>query len=72
MIVGGRLMQGAFGALLIPLGISILMASFSQEQLPRAFGALGPVLGLSAVLGPIVGGFIISVTWPDYTGGRCF
>jgi len=60
MIVIGRLFQGAFGALLIPQGISILMASFSREQLPRAFGAFGPVLGLSAVLGPIVGGFIIS------------
>jgi EmrB/QacA subfamily drug resistance transporter len=60
MIVAGRLMQGAFGALLIPQGISIIMASFSREQLPRAFGAYGPVLGLSAVLGPIVGGFIIS------------
>jgi EmrB/QacA subfamily drug resistance transporter len=60
MIVTGRLFQGAFGALLIPQGISILMATFSREQLPRAFGAFGPVLGLSAVLGPIVGGFIIS------------
>ena len=60
MIVAGRLFQGAFGALLIPQGISILMATFSREQLPRAFGAFGPVLGLSAVLGPIVGGFIIS------------
>jgi MFS family permease len=54
MIVAGRLMQGAFGALLIPQGIRILIASFSQEQLPRAFGAFGPVLG------PVVGGFIIS------------
>jgi len=36
------------------------MASFSRKQLPRAFAAFGPVLGLSAVLGPIVGGFIIS------------
>jgi len=60
MIVAGRLMQGAFGALLIPQGISILMASCSREQLPRAFAAFGPVLGLSAVLGPIAGGFIIS------------
>lgn len=60
MIVAGRLIQGAFGALLIPQGISIIMASFTREQLPRAFSAFGPVLGLSAVLGPIVGGFIIS------------
>jgi EmrB/QacA subfamily drug resistance transporter len=60
VIVAGRLFQGAFGALLIPQSLSILMATFSKEQMPRAFAAYGPVLGLSAVLGPIVGGFIIS------------
>ena len=43
-----------------PQGISIIITSFSREQLPRATSAFGPALGLSAVLGPIVGGFIIS------------
>ena len=60
MIIVGRIIQGAFGAMLIPQGISILMANFSREQLPRAFSALGPVMGVSAVSGPILGGFIIS------------
>lgn len=55
-----RPVQGSFGALLIPQGISIIITSFSREQLPRATSAFGPALGLSAVLGPIVGGFIIS------------
>jgi MFS family permease len=43
-----------------PAGHQHSQASFFLEQLPRAFGAFGPVLGLSAVLGPVVGGFIIS------------
>ena len=59
MLIAGRLVQGGFGALLIPQGIGILLATFSREQIPRAFGAFGPVLGGSAVLGPIVAGFII-------------
>jgi EmrB/QacA subfamily drug resistance transporter len=59
MLIAGRLVQGAFGALLIPQGMSILTATFSREQLPRAFVAFGPVLGASAVLGPILAGFII-------------
>jgi EmrB/QacA subfamily drug resistance transporter len=59
MLIAGRLAQGAFGALLIPQGMSILTATFSREQLPRAFAAFGPVLGASAVLGPILAGFII-------------
>jgi EmrB/QacA subfamily drug resistance transporter len=60
MIIVGRLIQGSFGALLIPQGITILMAAFSHDQLPRAFAAFGPAMGLSAVLGPIVAGFIIT------------
>jgi EmrB/QacA subfamily drug resistance transporter len=60
MIIVGRLIQGSFGAMLIPQGVSIIMLTFSRQQLPRAFSTFGPVLGLSAVLGPIVGGFIIS------------
>jgi len=60
MIIIGRLIQGGFGALMIPQGISILMATFSRKQLPRAFGVFGPAMGVSAVLGPIIAGFIIS------------
>jgi EmrB/QacA subfamily drug resistance transporter len=59
MLIAGRLVQGGFGALLIPQGIGILLATFSREQIPRAVSAFGPVLGGSAVLGPIVAGFII-------------
>jgi len=60
MIIVGRLIQGSFGALLIPQGITILMAAFSRDQIPRAFAAFGPAMGISAVLGPIVAGFIIT------------
>jgi EmrB/QacA subfamily drug resistance transporter len=60
MIIVGRLIQGGFGALMIPQGISILMATFSRAQLPRAFSVFGPAMGVSAVLGPIAAGFIIS------------
>jgi EmrB/QacA subfamily drug resistance transporter len=68
MLIGSRLAQGAFGALLIPQGISILTATFSRAQLPRAFSVFAPVMGISAVLGPIVAGFIIEanlggLTW---------
>jgi EmrB/QacA subfamily drug resistance transporter len=60
MLIAGRLVQGGFGALLIPQGIGILLSTFSREQLPRVFSAFGPVMGASAVLGPIVAGFLIS------------
>lgn len=59
MLIVGRLVQGGFRALLIPQGIGILIGSFSREQLPRAVSAFGPVLGGSAVLGPVFAGFVI-------------
>ncbi len=59
MIVIGRLIQGSFGALLIPQGMSILVATFSREQLPRAFSVFGPIMSFASVFGPILGGFII-------------
>jgi EmrB/QacA subfamily drug resistance transporter len=68
MLIAGRLVQGGFGALLIPQGIGILIGAFSREQQPRAISAFGPVLGASAILGPVVAGFLISadiagLTW---------
>lgn len=59
MMIISRLIQGGFGALLIPQGMSILVATFSREQLPRAFSVFGPVMSISSVLGPIFAGFII-------------
>ena len=51
---------GRLRALMIPQGISILMASFTRAQLPRELSAFGPAMGIAAVLGPIAAGFIIS------------
>ena len=68
MLVVARLVQGAFGALLIPQGIGILLTALTREQLPTVFSVFGPVLGGASVLGPIVAGLLISanlggLTW---------
>jgi EmrB/QacA subfamily drug resistance transporter len=59
MLVGARLCQGAFGALLIPQGIAIMTAHFSREMMRKAFSVFGPAMGLSMVAGPLVAGFLI-------------
>ncbi|MEV0348333.1 MFS transporter [Nonomuraea sp. NPDC050680] len=58
-IIVARLVQGAFGALLIPQGFGILGSVFPREEIGKAFSAFGPTLGLSAVGGPILAGFLI-------------
>ncbi len=73
MLIAARLFQGGFGALLIPQGIGILIGAFSRDQQRTAFTVFGPVMGASAILGPIVAGFIISanlggLTWRPIFG----
>lgn len=59
MLITGRLLQGGFGALLVPQGFAILKANFDRKQVSTAFSAFGPLLGVAAVAGPILGGFIV-------------
>ncbi len=59
-LIAARVAQGAFGALLIPQGMAIMVKAFSRDMLAKAFGLFGPVLGLSSVGGPVLAGFIIS------------
>lgn len=60
MLIGFRLAQGGAAALLIPQGLGIVRDVFAGEDLQRAFAVFGPVIGLSAVLGPIIGGALIA------------
>jgi EmrB/QacA subfamily drug resistance transporter len=60
MLIAFRLVQGVFGALMIPQGFGVVKEVFSAEELPKAFSIWGPVMGLAAVFGPIVGGALVS------------
>ncbi len=59
VLVAARVVQGAFGALLIPQGIAIMTRTFPRESLAKAFSAFGPMLGILSVGGPILAGFLI-------------
>jgi EmrB/QacA subfamily drug resistance transporter len=58
-IIVARLVQGSFGALLVPQGFGILGAVFPRDQLGKAFSAFAPGMGLAAVGGPILAGLLI-------------
>jgi len=64
-----RLAQGAAAALMIPQGLGLIRDAFPEEERAKAFGLFGPVIGLSAVLGPIIGGALVSADLFD-TGWR--
>ncbi|MFE0626105.1 MFS transporter [Streptomyces sp. NPDC058864] len=58
MLIGGRAAQGLFAAMMVPQGLGILRQMFPPKEQGAAFGAFGPVMGLAAVAGPVLGGFL--------------
>jgi EmrB/QacA subfamily drug resistance transporter len=58
-LIAARVLQGLFGASMIPQGLAMVRASFHPDDLQKAFIPFGPVMGLAAVLGPILAGFLI-------------
>jgi EmrB/QacA subfamily drug resistance transporter len=60
VLIAARLMQGLSGALMIPQGFGLLRETFPENELPKAFGFFGPVMGSAAMIGPILGGALVS------------
>ncbi|MET7461626.1 MFS transporter [Nonomuraea sp. NPDC005501] len=58
-IIGARLAQGVFGALLIPQGFGILLRVFPREELGRVFGLFAPLMAVGSISGPVVAGLVI-------------
>jgi len=58
-LIATRVVQGLFGAVMIPQCFGLLRDLFPPQELGKAFGALGPVIGLSTILGPVVAGGLI-------------
>ncbi|WP_165063608.1 MFS transporter [Marisediminicola senii] len=58
-LIVARVVQGAAGGIFFPAVTALIRIMFSGRSMGKAFGVLGAVLGLSAALGPIVGGLII-------------
>jgi EmrB/QacA subfamily drug resistance transporter len=54
-----RVLQGAFGALMIPQGFGMLKECFAEDEMGKVFGAFGPMMGLSMVAAPILAGALV-------------
>ncbi|MFE4593335.1 MFS transporter [Streptomyces laurentii] len=64
LVVAFRVLQGVFGALLMPAALGLLRATFPAEKLNMAIGIWGMVIGASTAGGPIVGGLLVeNVSW---------
>jgi EmrB/QacA subfamily drug resistance transporter len=63
-VIAFRAVQGAAAAAVVPQTLGLIRAMFSGAALSRALGAIGPVMGLAAVCGPLVGGVLVdAASW---------
>ncbi|HEU4321889.1 MAG TPA: MFS transporter [Roseiflexaceae bacterium] len=59
LLIVSRAAQGLATGLMLPQSLAIIRASFAAEARAKAFAAYGAVLGLAAVAGPLLGGFLV-------------
>ncbi|MFE2296637.1 MFS transporter [Streptomyces sp. NPDC059445] len=58
ILIALRAVQGAAAAAIVPQTFGLIRALYEGGELTRALGMIGPVMGLSAVLGPVLGGVL--------------
>lgn len=61
IMIALRIIQGVFGAALIPCALGLVRAQFPEHLLNRALGAFSAVIGASTAAGPVIGGLLVSV-----------
>jgi EmrB/QacA subfamily drug resistance transporter len=63
-LVGARVLQGVFAALLTPTSLAILSSSFSPDDRGRAIGAWSGLSGVTTAIGPFLGGWLVdAASW---------
>ncbi|MFI6638963.1 MFS transporter [Streptomyces sp. NPDC050504] len=58
LLIAFRVVQGAAAAVIIPQTIGLIKTMFSGDEMSKALGSIGPVMGLAAVCGPVLGGVL--------------
>jgi EmrB/QacA subfamily drug resistance transporter len=58
-LIAARAAQGVLGAIMLPQVFGLIRDLFQAHEMGKAFGVYGPVMGLSAMLGPIAAGGLI-------------
>jgi EmrB/QacA subfamily drug resistance transporter len=60
-LIAARTLQGLAGAIMLPQVFGLISDLFEAHEMGRAFAVFSPVMGLSAMLGPIVSGGLIGL-----------
>jgi len=58
-LILARALQGIGGALLVPGSLALISATFDERQRGRAIGTWSGFSGITAALGPVLGGYLV-------------
>jgi EmrB/QacA subfamily drug resistance transporter len=61
MLIAGRALQGAFGALLMPSALAVIISAFPAAERGAAIGAWTAWSAIATVIGPLAGGYLVDV-----------
>jgi len=60
MLIGCRVAQGAFGAIMVPQVLAVIQVIFPPHERIKALAGFGVTAGLGTVSGPLLGGLLIA------------
>jgi len=61
-LVAARALQGAFGALLTPSALAVIIAAFPRAERGAAIGSWTAWSGIATVIGPLAGGYLVDAS----------
>ena len=64
VLIACRALQGAFGALLTPSALAVIVSAFPSNERGAAIGSWTAWAGIATVVGPLAGGFLVdAISW---------
>jgi EmrB/QacA subfamily drug resistance transporter len=61
-LIAARALQGAFGALLTPSALAVIIAAFPRAERGAAIGSWTAWAGIATVIGPLAGGYLVDAS----------
>lgn len=63
VLLVGRAVQGIGAGGIFPIAAAVIGDTFPPDKRGRALGLIGAVFGLAFIVGPILGGVLLKITW---------